>query len=153
MNAITHRQAIGDIARALRYVWPLRRLFAGKVGYSFIALFPTVIFPWPTKVLIDNVILGLPIEPSGYPFFFQPVIDALRGDLVQDDADAGTQVFDFLNWRFSISKDATLIIFGLAFLAGFFMNFTPCRPPIRRPLSARRRLGPGVRTSVGGHGS
>jgi ABC-type multidrug transport system fused ATPase/permease subunit len=79
LSPSTHRQAIGDIGRALRYIWPLRGLFARKLGYMFIALVPGVIFPWPGKVLIDHVILGLPIDESGYPFFFQPVVRALDG--------------------------------------------------------------------------
>ena len=79
MSAITHRQAIADIARALRYIRPIRRLFAGKLGYSLVALVPAVFFPWPSKVLVDHVIQGLPIDPAGYPFFFRPVVVALEG--------------------------------------------------------------------------
>jgi thiol:disulfide interchange protein len=58
----------------------------------------------------------------------QPVIDALQGKFVEADEDE--QVFDFLNWQFSVGKGATLVIFGLAALAGFFMNFTPCVLPV-----------------------
>ena len=79
MSVISHRQAIGDIARALRYVRPLGGLFAGKVAYSLVALLPTVIFPWPAKVLIDHVIQGLPIDLDRYPFFFQPIVAAIDG--------------------------------------------------------------------------
>ncbi len=79
MSAISQRQALTDLGRALRYLWPLRRLFAGKVGYSLVALLPTVVFPWPGKVLIDHVIQGLPLDATRYPFFFQPVVDALEG--------------------------------------------------------------------------
>jgi ABC-type multidrug transport system fused ATPase/permease subunit len=79
MSPISHPQAIRDIARALRYIRPLRRLFLGKIGYSLVALIPGIIFPWPAKVLIDQVIEGLPIDLKGYPFFFQPIMRALDG--------------------------------------------------------------------------
>jgi ABC-type multidrug transport system fused ATPase/permease subunit len=76
---ISNRQAVTDISRGLRYIWPLRLLFSGKVAYSLVALLPTVVFPWPGKVLVDHVILGLPLDQTSYPFFFQPIVDGLAG--------------------------------------------------------------------------
>lgn len=74
-----HRQALSDVWRALRYVKPVRALFAGKFLFAFVGLVPTVIFPFPAKVLVDHVIQGLPLDATRYPFFFQPVVDSLHG--------------------------------------------------------------------------
>ncbi len=76
---ISHRQAIADIARGLRYIRPFASTFAGKIGFMLIGLLPTVVFPWPGKVLVDHVIQGIPIDATRYPFFFQPIVDALDG--------------------------------------------------------------------------
>ncbi len=57
-----------------------------------------------------------------------PVIDALHGEGLIETA--GTHIFDFLGWQFTVKKDATLLILGLAFFAGFFLNFTPCVLPV-----------------------
>jgi ATP-binding cassette subfamily B protein len=79
VTEISHGQAFTDIARGLRYIRPVGRLFAGKIGYSLVSLIPMLIFPWPAKVLVDHVIQGLPVDPSGYPFFFRPIVVALEG--------------------------------------------------------------------------
>lgn len=79
MSPPSNRQAISDIARALRYIGPVRRLFAGKIAYTLVGVLPVVLFPWPAKVLVDHVIQGLPLDPSGYPFFFRPVVMLFEG--------------------------------------------------------------------------
>jgi len=76
---ISHRQAVGDFARALRYVAPLKGLFAGKIAYMIAGFVPAVVLPWPVKVLIDHVIQGMPLDETRYPFFLQPLVDALEG--------------------------------------------------------------------------
>lgn len=75
----SHRQAVADVGRGLRYIGPVRLLFTGKVAYSVLSLLPMVVFPWPGKVLVDHVVQGLPLDATRYPFFFQPVVDALEG--------------------------------------------------------------------------
>jgi ABC-type multidrug transport system fused ATPase/permease subunit len=78
-EAPDHRQAVADIGRGLRYIRPVAFLFSGKIAYGFLSLIPTVVFPWPGKVLIDHVIQGLPLDATRYPFFFQPIVDSLEG--------------------------------------------------------------------------
>ena len=75
----TTRQAFGDIARALRYIGPFRGRFQRKLCYQMLTVIPSLLLPWPTKVLIDHVIQDVPFQDTRYPFFFQPVIDALHG--------------------------------------------------------------------------
>lgn len=67
------------IARALRYVAPFRRQFAVKLGLLLVSLVPLVLLPWPMKILVDHVIRGIPFgeQATSFPFFIQPLIDAL----------------------------------------------------------------------------
>ncbi len=97
---IGNRQALADIGRALRYLRPVRRAFAGKLAYMLLGLVPAVLFPWPGKVLVDHVIQGLPLDATRYPFFFQPVVDALEG-------------------RSPAEMAFAMLLFGLALLAVF----------------------------------
>jgi ABC-type multidrug transport system fused ATPase/permease subunit len=79
LGALDNRQAVRDIGRGLRYIWPFRKQFCGKVGYSLVGIIPMLILPWPGKVLVDHVIQGLPLDSTRYPFFFQPIVDGLVG--------------------------------------------------------------------------
>ncbi len=76
---IGNREALRDFARALRYVRPVRGLFARKVAFMFLAAVPAVVLPWPGKVLVDHVIQDMPLDATDYPFFFQPFVDSLDG--------------------------------------------------------------------------
>ena len=73
------RQALGDLARALRYVGPFRRRFAIKAALVVVTVIPTLLLPWSAKVLVDHVIQDIPLEDGRYPFFFQPIVSALAG--------------------------------------------------------------------------
>lgn len=42
----------------------------------------------------------------------------------------GKTKFDFLGYTFYLDSGAYLLIFGIAFVAGFLMNFTPCVIPV-----------------------
>ena len=68
-----------DLARALRYVAPVRELYAIKLALMSLVVVPTILLPWPGKVLVDHVILAQPLDPSHYPFFFHPFIEAVEG--------------------------------------------------------------------------
>lgn len=72
--------------------------------------------------------LDSPIVIRGQILSADPVIAALQGRLETQDGDG--QLFDFLGMQFRVGENATLVILGLAFLAGFFMNFTPCVLPV-----------------------
>jgi ABC-type multidrug transport system fused ATPase/permease subunit len=76
---ISAREALRQLGRAMRYAWPVRWLYAQKLIYGLVGIFPAVFLPWPGKVLVDHVILKAPLDAGDYPFFFRPVIVALEG--------------------------------------------------------------------------
>jgi ABC-type multidrug transport system fused ATPase/permease subunit len=76
---IGHLEAMRDFARALRYVRPVRGLFARKILFMLSSALPAIVLPWPGKVLVDHVVQDLPLDATTYPFFFQPFVDALEG--------------------------------------------------------------------------
>ena len=69
------------LGRALRYVWPYRRQIAVKLGLTLIGLSVVLFLPWPIKMLIDHVVLGLPVgsSPTPYPVYVQWFVDLLDG--------------------------------------------------------------------------
>lgn len=74
-------QAVRLIGRALRYIGPFRGGFAIKLALLVGSFGPMLLLPWPTKVLIDQVIGGIPFgeQPAPFPFFVQPFVDAASG--------------------------------------------------------------------------
>jgi len=76
---ISHAEAFAMIARALRYVGPFKARFVVKVLLVVISIVPFLFLPFPIKIVIDHVIVGVPIgqEVTPYPFFVQPFIDFL----------------------------------------------------------------------------
>ena len=75
------RDTLRLIRRAMVFVWPLRYQLAIKIALALIGITAFLIMPWPLKVLIDHVILGMPIgdSPTPYPPFVAPFIDMLEG--------------------------------------------------------------------------
>lgn len=67
------------IGRALAYAWPLRYRLLVKMLLSMLAVSSILILPWPMKVLIDHVVLGMPIgdSPTRYPPFVKPLVGLL----------------------------------------------------------------------------
>ena len=62
---ISNREAVQIFGRALRYVRPFRGRFAGKIGLAALSLMPSVLLPWPVKLVVDHVILEVPLgEPT-----------------------------------------------------------------------------------------
>ncbi len=112
LPTVSHRDALRDFWRALRYVAPIKGLFAGKVAYTLVGLVPALVLPWPMKVLIDHVIQGVPFDDTRYPFFFQPFVDGLRGASPSEIAIAvtvlsGVLLAVFGGWGSGTSRDAT----------------------------------------------
>ncbi len=68
--------AAQTIVRALRYVRPFRRDFGIKLALLLFSFVPMMLLPWPTKILVDHVIRGIPFgdQPRPYPFFLEPLI-------------------------------------------------------------------------------
>jgi ABC-type multidrug transport system fused ATPase/permease subunit len=73
--------ALRVIVRALRYVRPFRGAFAVKLGLLVSAFVPMLLLPWPVRILVDHVIQGIPLgeQPTPFPFFVQPFVDAAEG--------------------------------------------------------------------------
>ncbi|MEJ2130576.1 MAG: ABC transporter ATP-binding protein [Gammaproteobacteria bacterium] len=69
------------IGRAVRYAWPFRYQLVVKMLLQFIGLMSILILPWPVKILIDHVILGIAIgdSPTPYPPFIAPFIPLIDG--------------------------------------------------------------------------
>ncbi|MGH0036643.1 MAG: ABC transporter ATP-binding protein [Myxococcota bacterium] len=76
---ISHRETLGILVRALRYVGPFRWQFAVKAGLLFASVVPMLLVPWPIKILIDHVIEKIPIEGAldGYPTLLRPLVAQL----------------------------------------------------------------------------
>ena len=78
---VTTAQALGVIGRSIRLIADAKGLFAAKVGFGFVAVFPALLLPWMAKILVDNAILGEPfgITAVSYPPFMNPILDAVTG--------------------------------------------------------------------------
>ena len=74
-----NRQTLLLLRRALRYASPFRRRFAVKLLLGFVSLVPLMLLPWPVKLIVDQVIEGIPVGESltPYPFFIEPLARAL----------------------------------------------------------------------------
>ena len=107
----SEREGIGTgetlriFARALRYVWPFKGRFAAKTGLTFLSVLPSVLLPWPVKIVIDHVVQEIPIggTPTPYPDFIQVFLDPL----------AGASVLEILFWV--VGVQAVLIVLIGAF--------------------------------------
>ena len=77
-----HRGTLKVLLRALLLVAPFRWRIVGKILLSMLAVAPGVFLPWPFKILIDHVLLGIPIDqpPNPYPGWLEaallPLADA-----------------------------------------------------------------------------
>ena len=71
-----------------------------------------------------------PLKIRGQIATADPVIRGLRGTFEEVAVDENAWVFDIFGVQFSVPKSAFLLIFAIAFVAGFLMNFTPCVLPV-----------------------
>ena len=61
------------------------RFYAGRFFTKYVMnagalAFPVLILPWPIKIVVDHVVLSKPIaEAQNFPFYMQPLLDALEG--------------------------------------------------------------------------
>ena len=76
-----NREALRIIGRALRYLGPFRQRFAIKGALVILTLLPLLFLPWPVKIIVDHIVLGLPLsEPTTpYPALILPLIEFLDG--------------------------------------------------------------------------
>ena len=78
---LTFGETLEIAARGMFLVRHFLGRFLTKMTLMFFAItVPVTIIPWPTKVVIDHVVLGRPIEEAtGYPPIRHPFLDALAG--------------------------------------------------------------------------
>lgn len=75
------REVIALFARSLRYVAPVRGAFLLKLALTLFTVVTAVLLPWPAKILLDHVVMGIPVEAATtpYPFFIAPLLAPLHG--------------------------------------------------------------------------
>ena len=78
---ISTRETLNLVARSLRFVWPYWPQILIQLVLSFIGIAMILLLPWPLKILIDYVIMGLPVgySPTPFPPYIQPFVDLLHG--------------------------------------------------------------------------
>ena len=69
------------LGRSLRYVWPYRRQIGVKLALTLLGLSIVLFLPWPLKILIDHVVMGLPVgsSPTPYPPYVSWFVELLDG--------------------------------------------------------------------------
>ena len=77
---IDARETLVLLARSIRYVYPFRWRFLGKLLIGFLSLMPLMLVPWPAKILVDQAIEGISLGESStpLPFFIDPLVGPLR---------------------------------------------------------------------------
>ena len=78
---ISTREVWSLLWRSLQFVWPYRYQIGVKILLSILGLSVVLYLPWPLKILIDHVVMGMPIgeSPTPFPPYVQPLVDALKG--------------------------------------------------------------------------
>ncbi|MCY4129324.1 MAG: ABC transporter ATP-binding protein [Gammaproteobacteria bacterium] len=78
---ISSRETFRLLGRSLRFVWPHRRQIGVKLALTLIGLSIVLFLPWPLKILIDHVVMGLPVgsSPTPYPPYISWFVDMLHG--------------------------------------------------------------------------
>ena len=68
------------LGRSLGFVWPYRRQIGVKIALTLIGLSIVLFLPWPIKILIDHVVMGLPVgsSPTPYPPYVGWFVDLLE---------------------------------------------------------------------------
>ena len=77
---INAREAFGIIVRASSYIAVFWKRYLAKFFLKYLSYaMPLAILPWPLKVLVDHVLVGIPLaEASGFPGYFMPFVAALQ---------------------------------------------------------------------------
>ena len=78
---ITTGETFRLLGRSLSFVWPYRRQIGVKIALTLIGLSIVLFLPWPIKILIDHVVMGLPVgsSPTPYPPYVSWFVDLLHG--------------------------------------------------------------------------
>ena len=75
------RESLDAIARAMQYVAPFKGRFSLKALLLALSFLPSLVLPWPIKILIDNVIGGRAIAEPIVPYqaFIRSIVMDLDG--------------------------------------------------------------------------
>ena len=78
---ISFPEALRIFARVISYFRLFKARIATKLGFITVELgFRLLVAPWPGKVVVDHVILGVPIaDASGFPAYLAPFVLLLDG--------------------------------------------------------------------------
>jgi ABC-type multidrug transport system fused ATPase/permease subunit len=72
------RETLRIVGRGISYIKYFKLRFTLRALLFWLSLMSPLILPWPIKIVIDNVILGLPVgQGTVYPPYFVPFIDFL----------------------------------------------------------------------------
>jgi ABC-type multidrug transport system fused ATPase/permease subunit len=102
------RLSFSVLRRALRYAAPFRSRFLVKLSFVWGSLVALLLLPWPVKVIVDQYILGLPIEGSRP---FPPPLGFVA------DALAGRTPTEILVWM-TVAQVILLVLIGAVGTAG-----------------------------------
>ena len=73
------RETLRLVLRAVSYIGYFKARFAAKFLIMWLSLLTPLVLPWPLKVVIDNVILGMPVDASAFPSYFAPFMRFIDG--------------------------------------------------------------------------
>ena len=78
---ISSRETFWLLGRSLRFVWPHRKQIGIKLALTLVGLSIVLFLPWPLKILIDHVVMGLPVgsSPTPYPPYVSWFVELLVG--------------------------------------------------------------------------
>ena len=82
-SSLVSNDVVALFKRAIRFLWPQRRLFASRVGLMVVIYGLGLFIPWLLKIVIDHGVMQLTLEKESdtllFPIFMSPFLDAISG--------------------------------------------------------------------------
>ena len=73
------RETLRLVLRAVSFIGYFKARFAAKFLLMWVSLLTPLVLPWPLKVVIDNVVLGMPVDADAFPSYFGPFVRFVDG--------------------------------------------------------------------------
>jgi len=73
------KETLRIVLRAVSYIGYFKARFAAKFLIMWLSLLTPLVLPWPLKIVIDNVVLGMPVTPDAFPAYFRGFVNFLDG--------------------------------------------------------------------------